>query len=95
MFLPFPNWSSSGWIQFQRNYIPTINIISVSVSTKKGGGGRDHVYKKQGVCGDWWWKLDTCFNRVGIICPLLVSCIGSRGPDFAALVILSNLMMAS
>ena len=33
MFLPFPNWSSSGWIQNQRNYIPTIDIvISVSVS---------------------------------------------------------------
>ena len=42
MFRPFPNWPSSGWIQCQRNYIPTINIvISVSVSTEKGekGGG--------------------------------------------------------
>ena len=38
MFRPFPNWPSSGWIQCQRNYISTINIvISVSVSTEKGG----------------------------------------------------------
>jgi hypothetical protein len=38
MFRPFPNWPSSGWIQYQRNYIPTTNIvISVSVSTEKGG----------------------------------------------------------
>jgi hypothetical protein len=56
-------------------------IVSVIVSTK---GGRDLVYKKQGVCADWWWKLDTCVNRVGIVCPLLVSCVGSRG--LAALV---------
>ena len=65
MFRPFSNWPSSGWIQCQRNYIPTINIvISVSVSTE-GGGGRDIVYKKQGVCvcvcvcADLWWKLNT------------------------------------
>ena len=33
------NWPSSGWIQCQRNYIPTINIvISVSVNTEKGKG---------------------------------------------------------
>jgi len=81
MFRPFPNWPSSGWLQCQRNYIPTINrVISVSVSTEKGGeGGRDLVYKKQGVCADWRWKLNTCINRVGIVCPLLVICVGSRG----------------
>jgi len=62
------------------NYIPTINIvISVSVSREKGGAGRDLVYKKQGVCADWWWKLNTCINRVGIFCQLLVSCVSSRG----------------
>ena len=58
MFRPFANWPSSGWIKCQRNYIRTINIvISVSVSTEKGEGGRDPVYKKQGMCGNWWWKL--------------------------------------
>jgi len=37
MFWPFPNWPSLGWIQCQRNYIPTINVvISVSVNTGKG-----------------------------------------------------------
>jgi hypothetical protein len=56
-------------------------IVSVIVSTK---GGQDLVLKKQGVCGNWWLKLDTCVNRVGIVCPLLVSCFGSRG--LAALV---------
>jgi hypothetical protein len=41
MFRPFPNWPTSGWIKCQRNYTPTINIvISVSVSTEKGGKGR-------------------------------------------------------
>jgi hypothetical protein len=33
------------------------------------GGGRDLVYKKQGVCADWWWKLDTYLKHVGIVCP--------------------------
>jgi hypothetical protein len=85
MFRPLPNWPSSGWIQCQRNYIPTINtVISVSVSTEKGG--RDLVYKKQGVCAHWWWRLSTCIDRVGIVCPLLVSCVGSRGLCLAALV---------
>jgi hypothetical protein len=57
-------------------------IISVTVSTK---GGRDLVNKEQmGVCADWWLKLDTCVKRVGIFCPLLVSCVASRG--LAALV---------
>ena len=58
-------------------------IISVSVSTR-GGGGQDLVYKKQGVCADW--KLDTRINRVDIVCPLLVSCVGSRGLGLAVLV---------
>jgi hypothetical protein len=56
-------------------------IVSVIVSKK---GGRDPVYKKSGMCAAWWLKLDTCVNRVGIVCPLLVSCVGSRG--LAALV---------
>ena len=38
------------------------------------------------MCADWWWKLNICINRVGIVCPLLVSCVGSRGPGLAALV---------
>jgi hypothetical protein len=85
MFRPFLNWPSSGWIQCQRNYIPTVNmIICVTVSTKRGG--RDLVYKKQGMCADWWWKLDTCINHVGIVCPLLVSCVGLRGLGLVALV---------
>jgi hypothetical protein len=42
MFRTLPNWPSSGWIQSQKNYIPTINIvISVCVSTEKGGGRLD------------------------------------------------------
>ena len=42
--------------QCQRNYIPTISIdISISVSTEKGGG-RDLVYKIQGVWLDRCWK---------------------------------------
>ena len=86
MFRPFPNWPSSGWIQCQRNYTPTINIvISVSVSTEKSGGGRNIVYKRQGLCADWWWRLNTCTNRVGIVCLLLVNCVGSRGLGLAAL----------
>jgi hypothetical protein len=36
------------------------------VSTKTGRG-RDVVYKKQDVCTDWLWKLDTCINRAGIV----------------------------
>jgi hypothetical protein len=27
-----------------------------------------------------------CINRVGIVCPILVSCVGSRGLGLAALV---------
>ena len=38
-------------IQCQRNYIPAISIdISISVSTDKGVGGADLVYKYR-VCG--------------------------------------------
>jgi hypothetical protein len=36
------------------------------------------------LCADWWWKLDTRIKRVGILCPLLVSCVGSRGLSLAA-----------
>ena len=54
------------------------------MSTKRGGGGRDHVYKKLGVCAHWWCKLDACINCFGIVCPLLVSCFGSRGLSLAA-----------
>jgi hypothetical protein len=51
MFRPFPNWPSSGWIQCQKNYIPTINIvISVSVSTEKGGKGGEILFTKNGAC---------------------------------------------
>ena len=50
MFRPFRNWPSSGWIQCQRNCIPTVTtVISDSVSTGKRGG-RDLAHKKQGVC---------------------------------------------
>ena len=46
MFRPFPNWPSSGSIQCQRNYIPTLNtIISDSASTEKGGGTRSRLQK--------------------------------------------------
>jgi hypothetical protein len=38
------------------------------------------------VCSDWWWKLNTCINLVSIICPLLVSCVGSSGLGLAVLV---------
>ena len=39
------------WIQCQRNYIPTINIvISVSVNTEKGGGGEIPFTKTGRVC---------------------------------------------
>jgi hypothetical protein len=31
-------------------------------------------------------KLNIYINRVGIVCPLLVSCVGSRGLILAALV---------
>ena len=86
MFWPFPDWPSSGWIQCQRNYIPTLNtVISDSVSTEKKGG-RDLVSKKQGVCVDQWWESNTFINHVGIVRPLLISCVGSRGLGFAALV---------
>jgi hypothetical protein len=46
MFRPFPNWPSSGWIQCQRNYIPTLNmVISDSVSTEKRWGMRSGLQK--------------------------------------------------
>ena len=38
------------------------------------------------MCADWWWKLNICINCVGIVCPLLVSCVGSRGLGLEALV---------
>ena len=31
------------------------------------------------MCADWRWELNTCINCVGIVCPLLVICVGSRG----------------
>jgi hypothetical protein len=63
MFRPFLNWSSSGWNTVQEELYNYYNIII-------RGGGRDLVYKMQGVCADRWWKLDTCINHVGIVCPL-------------------------
>ena len=76
MFRPFPNWPSSGWIQCQRNYIPTINIvISVSESRERGGGARTRL-KKQGVCADWWWKLNTCINRVFTLTLMIIFIVG-------------------
>jgi hypothetical protein len=51
MFRPFPNWPSSGWIQRQRKYIPTLNtVISVSVSTERGVGRRSRLQKAGRVC---------------------------------------------
>ena len=51
MFRPFPNWPSSGWIQCQRNYIPTINIvISVRVSTEKWWETISRLQKAGHVC---------------------------------------------
>ena len=50
-------------------------IISVSVSTKR----------RVCVCR-LWWKLDTRINRDGIVSPLLVGCVGSRGLGLVALV---------
>ena len=38
------------------------------------------------MCADWWWKLNICTNHVSIVCPLLVSCVGSRGLGLAVLV---------
>jgi len=51
MFWPFPNWPSSGWIQCQMNYIPTLNtVISDSVSTEKRWGTRSFLQKAGHVC---------------------------------------------
>jgi hypothetical protein len=81
MFRPFPNLPSSGWIECRRKYIPTKNIvISVSVSTEKGVGGRDHVFKKQGLCVDWWWRLNACIKRVGIVRPTQLTNNGQTIP---------------
>ena len=38
------------------------------------------------MCADWWWKLNIFINRFGIFCPLLGSCVSSRGPGLTALV---------
>jgi hypothetical protein len=43
------------------------------VTTKMEGraGERDLIYKKQGVCADWWWKLrhvyEPCRHSISII----------------------------
>jgi hypothetical protein len=35
-----------------------------------GGVGTRSLLQNHGVCADWWWKLDTCINHVGMVCPL-------------------------
>jgi hypothetical protein len=73
-------------MQCRRNYIPTIKVgTSFSMSKEKGGGG-EMSFTKNRACVDWWWELNACINRVGIVCPLLVCCVGSRGLGLAALV---------